>query len=270
MRNPAQKIRRMTAAEKAREEAEFVERIEEGWLRSAIVRILRIEDKWSKVSKTCDTNEMPEWVAVLFQQLLNIFGGASVGHRNIGIESFGKILGEKVCFTSGLERLFKHRERTDDATRAQITKMLGGPSGVMRMEKFRNLHREVDELAKKVLKTRVPKLTVEEQGRFYRGYGRGLLSSRQMSRMAREKGKVFNAQAYKTAFAVMNWQKLETLAEAGGWPAVCEFFTTQLPNGVHINEDGFVKMLQLAGMRSGQRAGRPRKSGKQSSPDSKF
>lgn len=260
----------MTAADSAREDAEFLQRIEEGWLRSAIVRILRIEDKWSKVSKTFDTEQMPEWATVLFRQLLNIFGPASMGHRNISIESLGKILGEKVCFTSGLERLFKHREKTDDATRAHITKMLGGPSGVERMEKFRHLHREVDELAKKVLKTRLPKLTVEEQGRFYRGYGLGLLSSRQLSRMTREKGKAFNAQAYKTAFAVMNWQKLENLAEEGGWRAVCEFFTMQLPKGAQLNEDGFVKMLQLAGMKSGQRSGRPRKSGKQSSGDSKF
>jgi len=260
----------MTPAEKAREDEEFLRRIEEGWLRSAIVRILRIEDKCSKVSKTFDTDQMPEWATFLFRQLFKMFGAASVGHRNIGIESFGNILGEKVCFTSGLERLFKHREKTDDATRAHITKMLGGPSGVTKMAKFRNLHREVDELAKKVLKTRVPKLTIEDQGRFYRGYGQGLLSSRQLSRMTREKGEAFNAQAYKTAFAVMNWQKLENLAEDKGWPGVCEFFTTQLPKGAQVNEDGFVKMLQLAGMKSGQRAGRPRKSGKQSSRDSKF
>lgn len=260
----------MTAAEKAREDAEFLGRIEEGWLRSAIERILRIEDKWSKVSKSLDTDEMPDWAAVLFRQLLKKLGALSVGHRKIGIESFGKILGEKVCFTSSLETMFKRREKADDATRARITKMLGGLSGVRRMQEFRHLHREVDGLAKQLLKNRVSKLTVEQQGQFYRGYGRGLLSSTQMSLMTRDKGEAFHVHVYKTAFAVMNWPKIANLADEGGWPAVCEFFTTQLPKDVHINEDGFVKMLQLAGMKSGQRAGRPRKSGKKSSRGSKF
>lgn len=260
----------MTAVQRSRDDAEFLGAIEHQWLRVAIERILRMEDKWSKVSKNFDTDEMPDWAFELFYKLLKKMGALAVTYRRITIESFGKILGEKVSFTSSLERMFKHREKTDDATRAHITKMLGGPSGVRRMQEFRLLYREVDGLAKRVLKARVPKLSVEEQGRFYKGFGQGLLSGTQISQMTRSKGKAFNEQMYKTAFAVMNWPKLEALACEGGWPAVCEFFTTQLPKGVSINEDGFVKMLQLAGMKSGQQEGRPRKSGNKSSPVSKF
>lgn len=254
----------MTAAERATDDEEFLETIEEPWLRVGIERILRIEDKWSKVCKNLDTDEMPGWAVELFHKLLKKMGALSVSHRRINVESFGKMLGEKISFTSSLDGMFKHRERTDDATRAHITKMLGGPSGVRRMQEFRQLYQEVDGVTKRVLKVRVPKLSVEEQGRFYRGFGQGLLSGTQMRQITRSKGQGFNEQMYKTAFAVMNWPKLEALASEGGWPAVCEFFTTQLPRGVSINEDGFVKMLQLAGMTSGQGEGRPRKSGKKS------
>jgi hypothetical protein len=253
----------MSALEKARSD-ENLAAVDPPWLRNLLRDLLRIEEKWLGCADSwAGSNDMPAWADQLWDNLLKMVGVRPPRLAGFGVEAFARLLGQKVAMIDGLEKLFAHREKTDDATRAHITVMLGGPHGVERMKNFRPLNRDVLVVARKTLK-RMPRLPLEVQGQFYRGYGTGLMCHKQLRGWHRTKGERINKKAYKIAFAFVNWRKLEDLCSVGGWAAVSQFFVAKLPQGVEISEEDFVKTLKMAGMKSPRGVGRPRKSGSKS------
>lgn len=238
---------------------EFLKKIDPVWLRSFVRRLLRVENDWDDVLKF-DVDRMPSWAVKLTRKLLVLTGGTVTRPEMMSCRAFGKTLGEKVCLTKGLEIFCRRMETADDATRAKLTEMLGGPKGVVLLKKQRVVARRIEEIKTAVLK-RVKRLTIWDQGHFYSGYGEGLLLGRRLNRWKSGASVREQHQGYMIGVAVVFWEVIEILCKNGGWTAVREFFSAALLDTVatEISEDAFVKMLQRAGLRSSVRGGRPKK-----------
>lgn len=263
MMGKLRKMRGVKAAAKKISKAEVaLSAIEPVWMRHALRDLLRLEEKWDADD---DLNALPAWAETILEQLLCLVGMRFPKIATWNEESFGRTLGQKAWFASLFEGVLVSREKANDATRAKITKLLGGVEGVRFLQELRPMFREIMNINRRILLKKIEKLPVERRGRFYRGYGNGLLTTRQMQRWQAEKGKRLTFRAYKQAFAVLHWEELEAHLAQGGWSAVGEFFVRELPEGVEISEESFIKTLKMVGMKSPRKAGRPRKSGSKSS-----
>ncbi len=242
---------------------EFLERFGDKWFRAAIGKLDRIEDQWEKETKF-HVHEMPDWVGLLMGKLFDMLGVKPLRPEMMNEEQFGKLLGTKVLITSGLHYFFKNYDATDDASRGKLTKMLGGTKAVEHLRAQEHLFKRVDRLRKSVL-ARVGRLSLSEQGRFYRGYGNGLLFSETAKNWSRKENTRAHSSGYIRAFAVLHWKRIEELRTTGGWSELKQEFTRSLPDGVEISEDAFAKELQRAGVGKFGKIGAPKKLGQQSS-----
>lgn len=242
-----------------RDDRAFFERISPEWLRSYARRMLRVEERLSARDPVLDVDAMPPWAFVLTGRLLESKGMRVTTPERLTVQRMGYMLGLKVVTAEVVRRLCMAWDKATDGDRAKLTNLLGGPAGVKLARSTREALRDVSALKIALLKS-IPKRTMIEQGRFFRGYGEGLLA---LGNPKNKRG--MSGRQQMVLFAVLHWNDLQNLANSEGWPGVKAFFVEQQAFDQEISEDAFVKMLQQAGMKSGLKTGRPRKFGKQSS-----
>ena len=240
------------------DESAFLERISPEWLRGYVRRMLRVEDRVSAKDPSFDVDSMPAWAFELTGKLLGSAGVRVSKPELITVERMGYILGQKVVTAEVVGRLCLSWERANDSDRAKLTGLLGGPEAMKMVRSAGDDLRSVAPLKVAILKS-MPKRSLVEQGQFFRGYGAGLLALQDRRNKSR---RVTNSRQQMILFAVLHWNHLQHLVNKRGWPGVKDFFVQRQELSAEISEDSFVKMLQLAGMKSGLKSGRPQKSGR--------
>jgi hypothetical protein len=251
----------MNAADRAREDEEFLAKFEPAWMRGPIRKLMRIHDRTLAGSKGLDVEAMSPWALAVSGKLLDRQDARPARPAAMTVRAFGKILGQNVCVAKVAEAFVLALRRADDASRAKLTKFLGGPCGVKIMQDARADLAAIEPIRNSVLK-RIRSSGTFEQGHFYRGFGEGLTM---LEQKLKRPPKTADPQGYMVFFAVMHWKEIERRGQLGGWPSIADFFVTNLPDDLEISQDAFVKMLQRAGLSGVGRQGRPRKLGQQSS-----
>ncbi|MEY4300406.1 MAG: hypothetical protein RIR25_1642 [Verrucomicrobiota bacterium] len=242
------------------EESVFLEGISPEWLRGYARRMLRIEERNSAKDPAFDADAMPPWAFLLTGEILRSIGMRLTRPELLTVERMGYMLGQKVVTAEVISRLCLIWDKANDSDRAKLTRLLGGPEGMKMVRSSRDDFRDVNPLKVSMLKS-MPKRSLPEQGQFFRGYGAGLLALQSPRNKTR---RVTDSRQQMIIFAVLHWSELQRLANKQGWSGVRGFFVKRQELRHESSEDAFVKMLQLAGMKSGLKSGRPRKSGKQS------
>lgn len=235
----------------------FLARFEEKWFRSAIGRLLRIEEGLVELADF-PIDAMPDWVGRLMGKLLKPLGADYPRPELMGEEQFGKLLGSKVLISQGIVGFFRRYDATDDATRAQMTKSLGGSVCVKLLRAQVPQAQRIEKL-RKSLRAKVERLSLPSQGRFFRGYADGLLFAETVKNWASKPDPRMHSVGYVCAYAFLNWQRIEELRGSGGWQALFQEFTTSLPEGAEISEDSLRKMLVSVGIGPFGKRGAPRK-----------
>lgn len=238
---------------------EFLDCFDDGWLQSYVGRLLRDENDFSNLTGF-DVEKMPDWAAKVSKNFFTMMGIALTRPKAMSYQAFGKLLGQKVALADAIEIFCRTHEVTNDATRAKLTKFLGGPKGVALLKSERIFTKRIDQIKTDALR-RITRCQIDEQGQFYRGFGEGLLFMGQLNRWKQSGSERKHNHSYMLSFAFLFWEMIEHLSKGGGWTAIREFFTTSLPSSAStkISEDAFVKMLQRAGLKCTARGGRPKK-----------
>jgi len=247
--------------------ADELEELKEKCFRHEIVKLLRIEDADS-ANTILNLDAMPTWAGKQFFKLLREFTDGP-GFLDIpGIEfttgeNFGELLGMKTCWAQVAIQLCQWFDSTDDASRAKLTKAMGGPTAVAELKSELPCSRRIQAVKQKAL-LKVRKQNTNEQGHFFKGFGRGLLTIERMQKWCTSGDDKRHKKAYVQSYIIFQWQNIEEASKRGGWPEILEDFQQSLPPKTDISEDTFAKALQRAGIGSVGKVGRPKKSGQKS------
>lgn len=224
-----------------------------------MVRLLRIEDE-GDTKTILNLDAMPAWAGKQFFQLMREFsdgpGFLDVPSLEFATsENFGELLGSKSGYARTTIQLCEWLNTTDDASRAKLTKALGGPEAVAELRADLPNARRIQAIKQKAF-LRVRKQSSNEEGHFFKGFGRGLLVLERMRKWMTQGGEKLHKKGYIKAYIIFHWQEIEAAGKRGGWPEILQDFQNSLPPKIAISEDAFAKSLQRAGIGSVGKRGR--------------
>lgn len=246
---------------KPNSEKEFLDRFGNKWFKTAILKLLRIEEQWEKLIGT-NSDDMPQWADFALGKLLDVFNVKPSKPEFMDAEQFGKLLGSKFLMASSMEWWIKAFEVGNPERKAKITKFFGGSEGIDLLKQQRPCAKRVLDLNHGMFR-RVNQLSFVERGHFFRGYGNGMLLGQALAAW-KDNPKKKKHHAYMMAFAVTYWPDIEEKRQKG-WDEISKFFIEMLPKDIEISEDAFSKFLKRSGMLSAGKIGRPSKVGQKSS-----
>jgi hypothetical protein len=245
-----------------------LEELKDKWFRPEMVRLLRLEDETDeKIGLNVDL--MPSWASNQLRALLCEFtDGPSFfdlpAREFITSEGFGQILGMKCIMAYCEIRFSEIYSSADDASKAKFTKAMGGPEIINEIKSFLPDARRILAIERKAF-VRVRKQSLIERGRFFKGYGRGLVMLEKILdwvKNAKERKQKTN---FIRGYIFLNWQQIEAAQEDGGWPAIFAPFQESIPENTDISDDALEKTLKRDGIGRVGKVGRPKKPGLKSS-----
>ncbi|MEO8204979.1 MAG: hypothetical protein ABI615_02285 [Chthoniobacterales bacterium] len=259
---------RTTGGSLTKSDREFLDRLKDKWFYADIAKLLQLENRWRDDIPELEIENMPDWAACLVRELFLPF------RENLGFldmiraeftttEQFAKVLGAKMRISWGFMWFIRVWDRADTASRAKLTKLAGGPEDMLSIRKTLPMCERIEQIFK-VATRRLHDQPFEEQGKFWRGYGTGLLISEALRNWMNQTQSVKSKQAFMRAYVFLAWRSIESQRKTSGWSDILQEFQNSLPEGLEISEDTFRKTLQRAGMKKIGRVGRPQKQGQKS------
>ncbi|MEI6493408.1 MAG: hypothetical protein WCO94_12725 [Verrucomicrobiota bacterium] len=257
-------------------EEQFLARYDGKWFQPEIKRLLRLENEWDEAGGF-DVDRMPFWAARMFGKTASVFDLKPTSPEMTDEKQFGKMLGGKVAgAVVGLEFL-KQMEKGPDTARVKLAGLYNllkrqfltskerrqfkdstPRQIILELRKEKPRAEKIRAIRKKTM-SRVQSESLARQGRFFEGYGTGLLLPERTRDWIRNSSKRSQSTAYANAFAFLNWQHIEECSKNGKWAELLEDFTTSLPDGVDISEEAFQQALRRVGIGPFGKPGRPAK-----------
>lgn len=254
---------------------EFLARYDGKWFQPEIKRLIRIESLFDE-KFGFGVDHMPLWAAKMFGKTASVFDLKPSSPEMTDEKQFGKILGAKVACTLGTLGFLRQLEAGNETVRQKLAHVYNALLRIMltfsEEKKFKDLTvqeilvelRTTKPESEKILAVRKKAMskvqfqTIFRQGRFFEGYGEGLLVLERMREWAHNAPKRSQNTAYIKAFAFMNWQLIQECSKNGTWADLLDEFTRGQPDGVEISADAFQKDLRREGLGSFGKPGRPR------------
>jgi len=243
---------------------QLLEKLDNKWFRAVLMQLVRIEIQWGEFWEM-EIDKMPDWAEKaskpLFKDFRNQFGPLDSSKIiSISTEDFAKLLGAKMRFSKGLQSFYTKWIGSDNATKAKLSKLVGGSEGIEFFKRLQPICKKLDRISKKVFR-QVNTLPLNEQGYFWRGYGSGFLFCEALRDWKKTVSSTKAKNSYMRGYISLNWEEIELQRKQGGWPEILQNFQSALPEGVDISEDAFQQILKRAGFKNVGRVGRPSKSG---------
>ncbi|MEO6053704.1 MAG: hypothetical protein ABIP97_06815 [Chthoniobacterales bacterium] len=268
VKSSLKKSRTETEGRLTKSDREFLEHFKDKWFYADIAKLLQLENRWAVDVPELEIENMPDWAARLVRELFLPF------RENLGLldmipaefittEQFAKALGAKMRISWGFMWFINSWDRADTATRAKLTKLAGSPEDMLSIRKTLPMCKRIEQIFK-VASRRLHNQPFEDQGKFWRGYGTGLLISEALRNWMKQTKSGKRKQAFIRAHVFFAWPFIEDQRKTSGWSDILQDFQNSLPDDLEISEDTFRKTLQRAGMKDVGHVGRPRKQGQKS------
>ncbi|PTX93830.1 hypothetical protein DB345_19835 [Spartobacteria bacterium LR76] len=249
--------------------SDALEELGDKWFRPEFARLLRLEDE-SAWAEELNFENLPRWAGKSFFRLIREFSDGPgfidlPGLEFVTSENFGEILGNKYFWAGIHLQLHGWYVRANPASKHKLETFLGGPDAIEEIKAKLPDARKIYAIKRKAF-ARVERQSLIEKGRFFKGFGRGLLISERLQKWGQLPEGRTHKRAYMDAYIFFNWQEIARDAKQGGWPLIHQKFQDALPANTEISEDSFEKALKRANIGPVGQRGRPKISGQESAP----